>query len=164
MKNPWWRPSKIEKFVIAFENLLKDNESDVIILTDAELRVACNELLNEDDRISKRTFERWKNKETIEENPELIDEELENKYKEEQEKFWRLYKKALINQKRELYKAVAKWDNNWQSRSWIIERKFDEWNLRNIGVNRNDNTNLNIEAKPNEIESLKSVLQDNDLI
>ena len=164
MKNPWWRPSKIEKFVIAFENLLKDNESDVIILTDAELRVACNELLNEDDRISKRTFERWKNKETIEENPELIDEELENKYKEEQEKFWRLYKKALINQKRELYKAVAKWDNNWQSRSWIIERKFDEWNLRNIGVNKNDNTNLNIEAKPNEIESLKSVLQDNDLI
>jgi hypothetical protein len=33
---------------------------DIIVLTDEELRIECNELLEEDKQISDRTFENWK--------------------------------------------------------------------------------------------------------
>jgi len=123
IKDKGWRPTKIEDFVEAFEKVLENNELDVVILTDDELRIACNDLLEERAQISQSTFEKWK--------------AWKAKDSVEYTKFLRLYKKALINQKRNLFEAVNKWDNNWQSRSWIIERKFSEWNLKQI----TDNTN-----------------------
>ena len=42
----------------------------------------------------------------------------------------RLYKKALTIQKKNLFKKLQSDDDKWQKYAWIIERKFDDWNLR----------------------------------
>jgi hypothetical protein len=117
-KNLWWRPSKIKDFVEAFAKVLSSNELDIIILTDDELRISCNDLLDEWQQISDTTFKNRKS--------------WALKDSEEYQRFLALYKKALINQKRALFTSVNLWLNNWQSRAWIIERKFSEWNLKQI--------------------------------
>lgn len=127
--NQWWRPSKLKDFNEAFEKVLIENEEDVVCLTDEELRFVCNELLEENAKISNTTFKKWKAWD-IQDSPEY-------------QRFIALYKRALINQKRELFKLVRAWENWWQSKSWIIERKFSEWNLKSISENTNNNTNLN---------------------
>lgn len=147
-ENQGGRPTKLLDFINAFESVLKSNELDVVILTDDELRIACNDLLEEKSQISKSTFEKWK--------------AWKAKDSLEYTQFLRLYKKALINQKRNLFKAVNEWDNNWQSRSWIIERKFSEWNLKQITENTNKNTNINLEVE--DWEDFKALLKDNNLI
>ena len=48
--------------------------------------------------------------------------------------------KALIIQKENLFKKFSNDDRAWQRWAWIIERKFSEWNLKNINENKNDNT------------------------
>jgi len=148
IKDKGWRPTKIEDFVEAFEKVLENNELDVVILTDDELRIACNDLLEERAQISQSTFEKWK--------------AWKAKDSVEYAKFLRLYKKALINQKRNLFEAVNKWDNNWQSRSWIIERKFSEWNLKQIVDNTNKNANINFEAE--DAKEFNDILKDNWLV
>lgn len=139
-KNKWWRPSKLKDFLKAFQEVLKLNESDVVYLTDDELRICCNNLLEDEHQISSTTFENWKAWK-LKDSPEY-------------QGFLVLYKNALINQKRELFKAVNKWEANWQSRAWIIERKFSEWNLKIISevdqtikwdLNINDYKNLSTE-------------------
>lgn len=144
-----WRPSKVKWFVEALEIVLNDNELDVIILTDNELRIACNDLLEPWKQISKSTFENWK--------------AWVPKNSKEYKEFLGLYKKALINQKRNLFKPINNWENNWQSRSWIIERKFSDWNLRQITENNNNNTNTNLNIEVEESEEVNNLLKDNNL-
>ena len=111
------RPSKMPNFIKAFEQVIKNDEFDVVILTDSELLMECNERLEEKHQISERTFERWKSWE------EKSDDYIE---------FCRLYKKALANQRRELFKKLQSEPQQWQKYAWIIERKFNEWNLKKI--------------------------------
>jgi DNA-binding MarR family transcriptional regulator len=54
--------------------------------------------------------------------------------------FCPLIKKALRNQKENLFKKFSNDDRAWQRWAWIIERKFSEWNLKNINENKNENT------------------------
>ena len=112
-----WRPSKMPNFIKAFEQVIKNDEFDVVILTDSELLMECNDRLEEKHQIAERTFESWKAW------------EVES---EEYNQFLRLYKKALANQRRELFKKLQSEPQQWQKYAWIIERKFNEWNLKKI--------------------------------
>lgn len=112
-----WRPSKMPNFIRAFAEVIKNDEFDIVILTDSELLMECNERLEEENQIAERTFESWKAW------------EVES---EEYKQFLRLYKKALANQRRELFKKLQSEPQQWQKYAWIIERKFNDWNLKKI--------------------------------
>ena len=111
------RPSKINKFIeVAKEVLFKES---LMLLTDEELVFLINEKLEEEDRISDRTFARWKAKD-FDDNDEIG------------KNFVMLLKKALLTQKESLFKKFQNDDRAWQRWAWIIERKFSEWNLKKI--------------------------------
>ena len=74
-----------------------------------------NDLVEEKQQIADRTFERWK-----------LGDVKDSIYFD----FCRLYKKALTIQKKNLFKKLQSDDDKWQKYAWIIERKFDDWNLR----------------------------------
>lgn len=139
IQGEWWgRKSKLPDFIIAFEEFLKTNEEDVIYLTDNELRICVNDLLEEKAQISDATFENWKAG-NIKESQEYL-------------KFLGLYKKALLNQKRELFKCLKSDPQAWQRIAWIIERKFSEWNLKNINENKTEHSGtLSISNVLNEL-------------
>lgn len=131
------RPNKMATFIEAFKEVVKQNPLDVVILTDDELRHACNELLNDENKISTATFENRKAG-TQKDNPQYAE-------------FLGLYKTALSNQKRELFQKLSTADSQWQRYAWIIERKFSEWNLKQISENNNKNTNLNLNKDVTEL-------------
>lgn len=124
-KNPWGRPSKIEKVTKALETVLH-KDINAVILTDEELFILVNEELEQNDRICYATFKNYKAEVN---NPEKAEEIAIY------EKFLALYKKALLKQKADLFQKLHNDPQAWQRYAWIIERKFDAWNLRNIGVN-----------------------------
>lgn len=111
------RPSKIKPFVEAAEEVLFE-DINAIIYTDQELIDEINERLDEKHQIVKRTFQQWKQK---------LNEghELDGMGK----RFFTLLKKALRQQKQQLFDEFKN-STQWQKWAWIIERKFDEWNIR----------------------------------
>ena len=116
MKDKGGRPSKLtENVVEVFEKIVDEK---VLYCTDEELFALLNDELEEKDRVSYRTFQRWKAGELQEPN-ETFDE------------FRRVIKKALIKEKERLLIELQKDKQAWQRWAWIIERKFDEWNIRN---------------------------------
>jgi len=118
------RPPKLNKKWIALAKEVIETDINAIILTDEELVFLINEKANKKDKISERTFERWKakNKEDKEDGDEKLD-----KIGEE---FCRLYKRALLRQKKDLFNSLKDDDKQWQRFAWIIERKFNDWNIK----------------------------------
>lgn len=114
MKNAG-RPSKLtDKYLEVAESVLND-DINAIIFTDEELRDLINERLEEEERISDRRWEAWK-------AGDVKDEAVIE--------FRRLYKKAINIQKSNLFAKMRDDEKAWQKWAWIIERKFDDWNLR----------------------------------
>lgn len=131
------RPNKMNPFLEKFGESMEVTEvaEKVIFLTDSELVFLINEELPEKDQISQRTFERWKAANAGEK--QIDAEELD----EVGAVFCRLYKKALIQQKAALFgKLTDKKEYAWQKWAWIIERKFDDWNIRHQ-IEGNHNVN-----------------------
>jgi len=114
---------KWKKFTLAMEKVL-NREHPVgyaIIWTDEQLVDAVNELLDEGDRISTRTLMRYK-------KGEIHDETIESL-------FASLYKRAVRQQTDALFvRFIEDVPGGWQRYAWILERKFDEWNLRSRSV------------------------------
>jgi len=122
--NKGGRPSKLnDDFIKALKEVLfkEEDNIDAIIHTDKELLFLINQRLPEEKQISKRTFERWKARNK---------EDNLNKLTETGRKFCRLYKKALLEQKRYLFEELKGEKTGWQRWAWIIERKFDDWNIK----------------------------------
>ena len=110
------RPTKLTPEALrAFEKVIKDN---VLFCTDAELVWLVNDQLPEASRFSYEAFSKWKRGKRQSDNVFYTD-------------FVRLIKKALIAEKITLLKTLKSGTDNWQSRAWILERKFDEWNIKN---------------------------------
>ena len=121
------RPTKLtERFIHATEQVLFGKTKDptctnAIIFTDEELIFQINELLQPEERIDERTFQRWKAKSKEKDAPK----------DERQENFVVLYKKALVQQKNYLFEQLkTAGDKSWYRYAWIIERKFDDWNIK----------------------------------
>lgn len=137
------RPSKINKFLEAAKTVLWDENT--MLLKDEELVDEINDQLTKEDTISHRTFRRWKAADWDEKG-------------ETGREFVLLLKKALREQKKNLYKKYRDEKGAWQKWAWIIERKFSEWNLKNINEN---NTNISGTVQNNNVDL--NALESNDL-
>ncbi len=115
------RPTKLTDNFIEVATSIIFDDINAIILTDEELVMLINERLEEKERISDRTFRRWKDK-----NKDDKIEEIDEIGKS----FVLLIKKALTIQKRHLFEKFREEPNQWQKWAWIIERKFDDWNIK----------------------------------
>ncbi len=124
---PAGRPSKIHPFIEAAKELFKELEHNIFIYTDEDLLFLVNEKLPEKDRVTTRTFERWKAA-ALKEKEDEDEENIPHHFSE----FCRLIKKALTVEKRMLMNRMAQDDKAWTRWAWIIERKFSEWNLKKI--------------------------------
>ena len=117
------RPSKIEKFTQALSQIL-DTDHPVgyaIIYTDLDIIEMTNEILPEEERISIATFENWK-------AGKLKDDPFLNV-------FLGVYKGALRKQAANLHQRLSEEPaGTWQKWAWILERKFEAWNLRSRTV------------------------------
>ena len=114
------RPSKIERFSQALEEVLNRPKGVgmAIMHTDADLIFLVNEGLEPDERIADITFRKWKSGEATQ------DDAL-------RDVFLSLYKRALMDQRDALFDSMAEEPPGaWQKWAWILERKFDEWSLR----------------------------------
>ena len=109
-------PSKLNEDVLqAISQVVDEN---ILICTDEELVIAVNDLLPEDKRFTYEAFSKWKRGLSQVDNPLYPS-------------FLRLIKKALVNEKKRLLKLLESDKNSWQRYAWILERKFDEWNIKN---------------------------------
>jgi hypothetical protein len=109
------RPSKMtDKVLDAIEEVIN---GEILFMTDEELVAEINELLPEESRFTYEAFSKWKREKSQSENPLFP-------------RFLRLIKKALIEQKKTLLIKLQTDDKAWQRYAWILERKFDEWNIK----------------------------------
>jgi len=133
------RPFKMEAWIVQLEDVL--SEENILFLSDSDLRFLVNDRLEESQQISKRTFENWKKGEF---HP---DDNIGRK-------FLKCIEGALIKQKQFLAKKMIEDDKNWQRFAWIMERKFDEWNLKKISerITKNENTNIIQISAGNEVQ------------
>lgn len=115
------RPCKLSRFAEEFKNVVETPHrvGYAIIYTDEELLRLTNRRLDEKDRVGYASFDRYKKGELQRDYPEL-------------EEFQELYMDALQRQKEALFDAMTGdgEERSWQRWAWIIERKFDSWNLR----------------------------------
>jgi len=117
------RPTIINDEIInTFRDVLAE-DSNAIILTDEELCILVNDKL-ENTSFSYSAFKDWKAF-AIETKTKTSDENMVI-----YAKLRSLIKKALIIQKQELFKKLHDDPTQWQRWAWIIERKFDAWNIR----------------------------------
>lgn len=120
---PNWRPAKVKKFLEAMQKVLTE-KLNAIIMTDEELFIMANDLLEEECQICYATFKNYK-RTNNKKDEELYDE------------FLAVYKKALVRQKKTLFDSMTKDDQQqWQKYAWIIERKFSNWNLKHVSENK----------------------------
>jgi hypothetical protein len=115
-------PGKYQLFVSALEELFSTDDWNawVIACTDEELLFMVNQKLDEKDRILSRTFRNYK-------KGELPRSEGDYDYLS---MFDSSYKKALIGQKLiVMQKLAGDSPGAWQKWAWILERKFDEFNM-----------------------------------
>lgn len=110
-------------------------ESDLatVFMTDIEISDEINDRIaikypNRDLKVSYGTFKRWKSKS----KHGLFDSSKDKLFCD----LCSLIKKAQINQKRILFHNLLN-DRQWKKWAWIIERRYDEWNLRKINRNLN---------------------------
>lgn len=127
------RPTKLtKKFMEVAKEIISDDIKS-IIHTDEDLLFLINEeLVNKgfrDNTITRRTFINWKNK--VKEVGDM-DEGIESFKDENVKQFFHLIKKALIKQKENLFRDMRDTEEkkSWQRYAWILERKFNEWNIR----------------------------------
>ena len=123
------RPRKQARFLEEFERVVDSPQpngepslvGNAIILKDTELLLLTNEGLDEGEKVSAATFSRWK----TEDYQGKDDGELGRRFRE-------LYAKAMVRQKQALFQAMLDVgeQRSWGRYAWIIERKFDDWNLR----------------------------------
>ena len=115
------RPTKLTGNFVKVAREVIEEDINAIIYTDKELLEEINSRLPKEERIGKRTFPRWKRK---------IKESKVESLPEEAQQFWHLYQKALRQQKHYLFTEFREDEKKWQKWAWIIERKFDDWNLK----------------------------------
>jgi hypothetical protein len=115
-------PGKYQLFVSALEELFNTDDWNawVIACSDEELIFMVNQKLEEKDRILDRTFRNYK-------KGELPKSEGDYEYLR---MFDSSYKRALIGQKMIVMQNLAgDSPGAWQKWAWILERKFDEFNM-----------------------------------
>jgi len=122
------RPSKISNFINMMQVVFDELENDTAIspngstffFTDVELFEMVNLSLQKEDQIHMSTFQKWK---AMSLKGDSVDHPVF-------EDFLRLIKKAQLKQKRALGHKLVTDDRCWTRWAWILERKFDDMNLK----------------------------------
>ena len=136
VKRPQGKQSKIRPIAEALHTLMEvpdkritvdDGGEDIglnfriIAMTDEGLINCINDMVAPQERISLRTFLRYK-------AGEIVDTEPDGRYAS---MFMSSYKRAIDQQRFALARALADdVPGGWQRYAWLLERKFDEFNLR----------------------------------
>ena len=122
-----FRQGKLQSFTKKMEMILEGNiETDgvlgpAIIYTDTELVELVNSQLGKEQQISIKTFKKWKSGDMPKAHNSMEAQIIE--------RFAECYRRALMEQKKNLFDAMAAdVPGGWQKWAWIIERKFREWN------------------------------------
>jgi len=119
MENSGGRPDKIDKFTKAFKEIV-EQDFNALDLTEEELVLLTNELLEDNDKIAYSTFRNYKSG-----NGKNID------FTE----FLAVYKKAFLKQKKNHLKKLRENETGWQRFAWILERKEKTLNKAIIDYN-----------------------------
>lgn len=119
-----------ERFIEALTEVVNEN---ILFATDEELVDEINALLEPENQITYDGFSNWKRGTRQSEN-DLYP------------LFVRLIKKALLKEKKRLLKLLEKDPQGWQRYAWILERKFDEWNIK---IKSEVKQEVNISQLPN---------------
>ncbi len=107
------RPTKLTNKVLHILQDILKNDLSALVYTDEDLFFEINSLLLDNEQIGQSTFEGW--------------------IRTDKDKtFSSLIKKARQNQKRNLLKELKETSNSWQRFAWILERKFPEFNLKQL--------------------------------
>ncbi|MEW5675556.1 hypothetical protein ABGT15_04525 [Flavobacterium enshiense] len=120
----------MQEWIIGLKKVLA--EEKIEFLSDDDLFHLVNHRLNKKNRIAKRTFDYWK----------------AGKYAPDDvigEEFMDLIKLSRIKQKQALGQKMFEENNmSWTKYAWILERKFEELNLKRISenVNKNETTTI----------------------
>ena len=131
------RPKKLSMYRLKEFEKVVNEDTNAIIMTDEDLYFEVNKRVKKVDRmfaISYDTFRAYK----VEVRTKKY-EELEPRL----QMFLTLYATAIFEQKKMLFKRMQADDKWWQRFAWIIERKFNDWNLKHITEN---NTNINVKV------------------
>ena len=117
------RPNKFEAFARVMAELFDTDDWNawVVACTDEDLLFMVNQKLPEEQRVSTTSWKDYKagNLPTSHVDYRCV------------EQFFGSYKKALVGQKRLIADNLASDSPGaWQKWAWLLERKFDEFNLR----------------------------------
>lgn len=114
------RPFKMKIWTEKLKEVLDENTA--LFLTDEDLVFLVNEKINDPTcHITSRTLRNWKAGKT---DPKAVDTA---------EEFAKLIQNALIKQKQAVLKKMLETeDRSWPKYAWILERRFAEWNLKQI--------------------------------
>lgn len=146
MKTKGVRPVIINDNIIKKLEEVANDKINAIVLTDEELVEKTNDLLDEKDKFSLSAWKDWKafaigtktEEETSPSNMAL--------YK----RIGSVIKKALVEQKLNLFQKLQDDQTAWQRWAWIIERKFSDWNLKHISEAK-----VETDVKLTEIQIIK---------
>jgi hypothetical protein len=128
------RPTKLGTHVIeAFRQVLADDDN-VLCGTDDDLFFLLNENLAPEDQISYRSFQRYKALALQYGMDDVYlhtdDDSQSDYFSPVYQQLYKLFRHALLRQKKVLMRNMLTDDKCWRRWQWILERKFREWNLR----------------------------------
>lgn len=120
------RPFKMKIWVDKLKEVLEENE--IAFITNEDLVFLVNEKIDDPSHeITIRTYKNW----------------IAGKFHPDEEvgkKFIKLVKNALIKQKQNLVKKMFEGDDKyWYKYGWLLERKFQEFNLKAISEVKHTN-------------------------
>src|SRR5687768_17097127 len=127
------RPTKLGSHVVSAFREVLDEEMNVLACSDRELFTLLNDSLPAGDKVSYRTFQRYKahamacgaEMEDCETDEEIAAMEgFDSVYRT----MYNLFTLALIKQKKALLYRIIDEEQGWRRYQWLLERKFREWN------------------------------------
>lgn len=137
------RPFKMASWIPALQEVLENNS--IAFLTDKDLVFLVNKKLSTDDRITERTFKNWKTGKFAP-NEQLGSEFLE------------LIEEAMIKEKVALGEKLQNdKTGQWTRFAWILERKFEEFNLKQISENTNKTSQTFIQINASSDKQQKMI-------
>lgn len=131
------RPTKLTEKVIETLRLVIDEDHNALVCTDEELLFLTNELLEPEERISYRTFQRYKHLAKAHIDPQDYHEYLhdENCTPEKLELYQALHSQLTRNNikvKNQCMKEIQAAEKGWEKYRWILQLRLRHWNgLRN---------------------------------
>lgn len=133
------RPTKLTPALLqAFRTVVAD-EWAALAFTEEELVWQANQHLPETDRISYRTYQRYKADVLLNETIDLFEtQDVRNNTQDDDQNtalvlaMHDTLKGALLAQKKALVRGVCEGLPNWRRYAWLLERKFPDFRLKSL--------------------------------